>query len=484
MRSQGIKANLIYQAVYRILSIITPLVTSPLLSRALGSESLGVFSATQAYANYFMLFAMLGIESYGNRSIAAATTKEKKQELFWNIYTVQLAASVIACIVYFTSLAAVSEERLLVAALQGFWIISCLLNINWFFFGCEQFRLTVTRDIIVKIVTVLCIVLFVKTPNDLPLYTFIMAGSTAITQLLMWSYLPRFISFEKPSWEKIRQHIRPIVRLFVPVIALSVFHIMDKTMLDVLSDDNNVGLYYSADKIVNIPLGLINAVSTVMLPRMTNVIHNGTATQAKQLLQKTTELILFLSSAIAFGIAAIANEFVPMFFGPGFEGCIVLIQTFVPILYIKALSELVRAQYLIPSCKDRLYINAVWAGAAANLIFNYIFILHWGALGAVLGTLVAEAVVLLIELISVRKEIPFVKYFCRSGCYILFGVGMFVGVRLFTKFTGASGLFGVLAQILFGALIFTVCCAIYWTINKSSVFTQVLKSTFAKFHKV
>ena len=58
----SLKKNIGLQMSYRVLTIITPLITSPIISRALGAEKIGVYSATQAYANYFMLFAMLGIE--------------------------------------------------------------------------------------------------------------------------------------------------------------------------------------------------------------------------------------------------------------------------------------------------------------------------------------------------------------------------------------------------------------------------------------
>ena len=137
-----------------MITIITPLITIPILSRALGAKNLGIYSATLAYVNYFTLFAMLGIENYGNRSIAAVQGNTKKiQELFWNIYAVQVITSVIAVVVYLFSLLFIDSSRIVIALLQGLWLIGCLLNINWFYFGTEQFKLTVTRNIIIKIIT-------------------------------------------------------------------------------------------------------------------------------------------------------------------------------------------------------------------------------------------------------------------------------------------------------------------------------------------
>ena len=100
----SLKKNFVYQIIYRIVTIITPLITSPILARAQEEEKIGVYSATIAFVNYFTLFAMLGVENYGTRSIAAAQDDiEKRSELFSNIYCVQVITSLIAICASFNS---------------------------------------------------------------------------------------------------------------------------------------------------------------------------------------------------------------------------------------------------------------------------------------------------------------------------------------------------------------------------------------------
>ena len=237
-----VRKNFAYQIVYRVITILTPLVTSPILSRALGAEKLGLFSATLAFVSYFQLISMLGVENYGNRSIAAVQgDRASQQKLFWNIYSVQVLSSLIAIALYAFSFLFIAKERILISALQGIWLIGSLLNINWFFFGTEQFKLTVTRNIIVKVLTVLLIVLFVRKPDDVLIYVIIMSGDTVLSNLMVWSFLRRNISFEKPKLSLMCEHMKPILILFVPILAMSVFHIMDKTMLDWLSTETDVG---------------------------------------------------------------------------------------------------------------------------------------------------------------------------------------------------------------------------------------------------
>ena len=50
-------------------------------------------------------------------------------------------------------------------------IIGICIDISWFFQGLEEFKKTVTRNIIIKLISVLCIFIFIKNQNDLYLFS-------------------------------------------------------------------------------------------------------------------------------------------------------------------------------------------------------------------------------------------------------------------------------------------------------------------------
>lgn len=472
----NLKKNFGYQMIYRILTVITPLITSPYLARTLGVESLGKYSASQAFVNYFVLFAMLGIENYGNRTIAKVQDdKSEKSKAFWNIYSIQFVAAISSMLVYIVLVNTfILPELKVIYLLQGLWLIDSLLNINWFFWGCEQFKLTVTRNIVIKILSVISILCFVKKPEDLWIYVVIMGLSMVLAEGALWLFLPKYVTYYKIKWSEVSNDIKPILQLFIPVLALSVFHIMDKTMLNMLSDDANSGYYYNADKLINIPLQLITGMSAVMLPRVANTLQTEGSKKVVVLLTKSAELTLFLTCSIAFGIGAISDCFVPFFFGKGYEPCIILIKVFVPVLIIKALSDFVRTQYLIPTGKDQLYTVAVLGGAISNIIVNYVMILRLGALGAVIGTLVAELIVLIIQTLGIRKELSLKNIIGKNYVYILFGIIMFAVVTMISTHILVAGVLKVGLLIIVGALLYMTLCILYWTINKQSIFSRYI----------
>ena len=97
----SVKKNFIYNFSYQILIMILPIVTTPYIARVIGPEGVGVQSYTYSVANYFVLFAMLGINNHGNRSIAMVRNDEEKLgRTFISIYLVQFIMSVIMIVLY------------------------------------------------------------------------------------------------------------------------------------------------------------------------------------------------------------------------------------------------------------------------------------------------------------------------------------------------------------------------------------------------
>lgn len=478
--ANNLKKNLGFQSIYQILNTCLPLITAPYLARVLGAEQLGIFSYTSSVVMYFTLFAMLGTVNYGTRSIATVKDDIKKRSrVFWGIYTLQVIMSCVAIIVYALYLCYWCNENLLIARLQMIALISCIFDISWLFFGVENFKLTVTVNMFLRILTVVAILLFVKKPTDLWLYTLFMLGGTLLGQVILWLYAVRYIEFAKVSKDEVIGHLKPNILLFIPLLAMSVYHTMDKTMLGILSDYEQSGFYYNADKVINIPLCIINGIGTVMLPRMTALYGTGKRENGDQLFVKSIEAIGMMGAAMTFGIAAIAKEFVPFFFGEGYEACILLTVVLSPVLVIKGLSNTARIQYLIPLKMERIFTNSVIIGAIVNLICNWILIPRCGAMGAVVGTLLAELVSCAWQFICMGRTIDLKKCFYNSFWYLLFGGVMLFIVRL-VALISLPVIAKMVIEIGMGALVFLALCALYWKITKNEFGEALFNEFIAK----
>lgn len=452
----SIKKNFLYNISYQILVMILPLITAPYISRIIGAVGIGVYSYTYSVANYFVLFAMLGLNNYGNRSIAAVRDdKERLNETFSEIYTLQIVTTLIMIIFYFIFVTLVDSIDQKITLIQAVFIISALLDINWLFFGLEQFKLTVTRNMIIKILTVICIFIFVKNSGDLWIYTVIMAGGTLLSQSMLWAFLKKYVSFKRPTLNGIIRHIKPNLILFIPVIAVSIYKIMDKIMLGSMTTMTQVGYYENSEKIIGIPMGIITALGVVMLPRMTNLTANGNFDTAKKYIEISLKFIMFLAIGITLGLSGVSRQFIPLFFGEEFVNAVPVVSVLAFTVLFISWANVIRTQYLIPQKMDAIYIKSTGLGAIINVIVNLLLIPSCGATGAAIGTIFAEAAVASYQTWKVRNELEINKYFKNSCIYIVPGVVMYLIIILVGQIE-VNSFISILLQISIGGITYVV----------------------------
>jgi len=176
-----VNKNFMYNMVYQILLYIIPLIVTPYISRVLGAENIGIYSYTYSIVTYFMLLTLLGINNYGTRNIAKNhKNREKLSYTFSSIYYLQIIMGIIMLVIY---------------------------NISIIFMDKAY------------------------TKEDLWKYLLIMSGSLVISQLYLFLFRKKYVDFKKVKIKDITKHIKSVCVLFIPVIAYSVYRIMDKTMI-------------------------------------------------------------------------------------------------------------------------------------------------------------------------------------------------------------------------------------------------------------
>lgn len=475
----SVKKNFIYNVAYQVLALVLPLVTAPYLSRMLGSEGLGTYSYSFSVAYYFVMFAMLGVNNYGNRAIAMARDdRAVLRKTFWEIWALQLGLSVVMLAMY-TCYAVFGTGCALTALVWVPYILSAILDVNWLFFGLEKFKVTVTRNFIVKLATFALTFLVVRGDNALVNYLVLMVASNVISVAVLWPFVFKEFGFERPAAGDVFKHLKPNLVLFVPVIAVSLYTVFDKVMLTWMSGVSATGIFENSLKVAQMPFTLISALGMVMLPHASNMVASGKKDQAVSYMAPSMWFALLLSSAFTFGLIGIAEEFTPVFYGPGFDECAVVLSLIVLEMPFMAWANVIRTQWLMPTKKDRAYVASVIGGAFVNLGVNLLLIPPFGAIGAALGTLAAEVAVCLVQTFAVRGELPLGKWFLEAVPGLVIGIAMLLVIRLAAGYL-PSGVLGVLLEILIGAATFTILSVVYYLGTKNSYLTMLLRGGVAR----
>lgn len=469
----SVKKNFFYQMIYEVFVVVLPFITSPYLARVIGAAGVGEYSYYYSIAFYFVLFAMLGIKNYGNREIAKVRDDcELKDTLFSDILCVHLIVSFVVSLVYILYIIFISKEKFL-AFTQLFFVLSAAADISWFYFGIEQFKTTVMRSTIIRVINVVLIFVFVRNAEDTWKYCLIMSVSTFISQLVLWVPIRKHVTFKKPNLKNMVGHIKPLIILFLPAIAVSLYKYMDKIMIGDLSSKTELGYYTNAEKVLNIPLTIVGTFGTVMLPKMSNLVGTKNEKKSSRYIKLSVQMIMCLAFALAYGISSVATLFSVIFWGDEFEPCGMIISLLAITLPFVAFANILRTQFMIPNRMDVQYTVSVFVGAILNIIVNLLLIPEYGAKGAVVGTIIAEIAVFIAHCFSVRKQLPVGQYVLYCIFYIVSGAIMWTVVCSFGN-TIEHRLLQFLVKILLGGSVYIVLNLLYFYMTKNELFMQLL----------
>lgn len=457
------KKNFFYQAFYEILIIITPLVVSPYLSRVLGVENIGKYSFAYSIAYYFVLVASLGIKNYGNREIAKVRDEQTKLNIiFSSLFYLHFFISLIVVILYYVyTLVMLPSNMKIYSAIMGLYVVSSVFDISWLFFGLEQFKITVTRNTIIKILSTILIFVLVKEKDDLGVYIFIFSFSNLLNQLYLWIHLKGKIKFVKVSYTNIKSHLPQMFLLFIPTIAISLYNYMDKIMVGVICSDEQLGLYDNAEKIIFTASQFMGAVGTVMLPKMSNIVEKSDNKLIEKYINISIQIVLCMSFAFMGGIMGVSKIFPAIFWGNEFLACSQLLFLLAIALPFKGYANVLRTQFLIPKRCDKVYTLSVCLGALINLILNFYLIRLYGATGAVVSTIAAESIVCIYQAIYCKKFLPVLKYMSYCIPFIIMALIM-AGIVYTIGIIADISTITLIIQIIVGVLFYSAVCYLYF----------------------
>ena len=457
MKKNSVKRNYIYNLLYQILTIIIPLITTPYLSRVLGAENIGIYSFTISITTYFILFGSLGVAIYGQREIAYVQNDiRKRSKIFFEITFMRCITLGVSLFIFYITFCLKGQYSIYYKILI-LEIIANAIDISWYFQGLEEFKKTVIRNTIVKLISVICIFLFVKESVDLNKYFIIYVLSTLLGNLSLWMYLPKFVQKVKIKELNLFRHVKPTIMLFIPQVATQIYTVLDKTMIGVIvSNKAEVGYYEQAQKIVKLLMTLATSLGTVMMPRIAATFASGNHEKLREYMNKSFHFILLLAFPLMFGIISVSSSFVPIFYGKGYDKVVPLLCVISPIIVLIGLSNITGTQYLLPTKKQNQYTLSVVVGAIVNFILNLILIKYFASIGASIATVIAELAVTSIQFILVRKEIKFIDVIKLSYKYVIGSLIMFMCSMIVGYFI-KDNLVSIILQVI-------VSCFVYFLV--------------------
>ncbi len=376
--------NFIFQSLYQVTIIILPIITIPVVSKALGPEGLGIWNYIYSIVTYFLISAGLGVNQFASREIAIARNdKSKLSQKFWELEAFSIVITLVVLLLF--ALFCYFSNYKTYFAISSLIIISNFFDITWFFIGIEDFKKISIVNIIIKIISFLLIMIFVNQKDDLFNYFIIQSGSILISQLSLWLFVSKYISFSNVSRLDIMGCLKPSLRYFLPKIAGQSFLNINKTMLGILGTFSAVGLFSNSYSVVQMVATLVSTLGNVMSPRMSYLFSNKESDKAIVLLNKSIQILFFLTLPLMFGVASVADSVQEWFFGNSFYGIQKIIVLMSPLIVMQPFASSVVTMYLIPRNRIKAYNLSVIYASLFSIISSGILIPIFGIYGALIS---------------------------------------------------------------------------------------------------
>ena len=426
LKIRSIKYNFFMNLLLTGSSVIFPLITFPLVSRALYSDMYGLCNWAFSIVSWLSLIAMLGVNRYGIREVAKNRDNEKKlrhitEEIFF--FTLITTLIILFCFIasiFFIDSFAQHRSLFLLCSVS---ILCNTLGVGWFFQGIEQYTYITIRGVIIKIICFLGVIAFVHAPDDYLIYAALIVLSAAGANLINFFYmihvLYKHVSndhknvyvasiLKRLAYHKfsvVRKHTKPLLTFFIIAAAISIYTVLDTVMLGFLSSDQQVGYYSAAMNVKSALVGVVSALSGVLLPRASNMLQKKLFQEYTSIIKKCIALVLCISIPLSVLLAICATPLLNWYAGADFASAGPVLSIVAIAIIPIGLSVIFCDAIMVPNGLER-YCTFIYIFAALiDFIGNLVLIPMLGATGAAISTLTVEVLIMILEFIFIRKII-------------------------------------------------------------------------------
>ena len=405
---KSLAKNSIYNIIYTIANLIFPFVTSIYVSRILLPFGIGKVASSQNIASYFVTIASLGLPSYGVREFAKVReNKCESNKLFTELLLLNIISTTLAVVGFFGLVfinAGFNGEWALYGAC-GLAVFFKYLNIDWMYKGLEEYGYITGRSLLIKGLSLVALLLFVKTRQDYVAYALISSLATGGNYVFNVIHAKKFVNINF-SGIQIKKHIKPVLLIACIIFLSSIYNKIDVTMLNMMATDESVGFYSYAQKTINMVLTMANAVTAALLPRLSYYYDNDKE-GFYRLLDKGFQILCVMTLPLTVGMALVASQTVEFLYGEAFAPAALTIQLMCPLILIKGFGDLFCYQLVYSTKSEKIILPAAASASVINVITNAMMIPKLLQNGAVIASVFSELATNTIQFIYMKKKVRF-----------------------------------------------------------------------------
>lgn len=472
-KPKSLKMNAILNVIKQICTIIFPMITFPYASRVLGTYNYGKINFGASIITYLSLFAALGIGNYAIREGAKIKEhKEKLSKLCNELFSINIIFTILSYVilVFLIMFWKKLDGYSTLLWVQSLSIIFTTIGTDWINMIHEDYAYITIRYIICSVASVVLMFLIVHNRNDYVLYAFSSIFSTILANIMNVGYIrktydlhPRF-TFKIPF----KKHMEPILMLFGSTVAIMIYVNSDITLLGIIKDENEVGLYSVSSKIYTMVKQVLNAMLDVAIPRIAYELATQKREVVNQHLSEILNNLLLIVFPATVGLLMLSKNIVLLISGQQYLPAYSSLQILSFALIFATSACFFINVVMIPFNMENKMFFATIVSAIVNILLNIVLIPYFGQNAAALTTLISEAIMTCMGIWYTRNVI---KLTSKKNLLIGIGGGLltFIVCKLILSFS-----FNSILQIIACMACTGIAYLIYLAIVNREIFMTIL----------
>ena len=377
-KKKSLAVNAVLNTVKTVASMVLSVLTFPYAARALGAEALGTYNFSYSIVSYAILIAGLGTMSYAIREGTRYREDTIKMRQFVSeIFSISVISTAISYVclygvLFFSPNLESYREIVLIISAE---IVCSTIGVSWLSNIYEDFFYITVRTLAFQVLYVVLLVVFVHQPTDILKFVIILTFTNCGANILNFLYLrKKYVKFEftfKCNWKK---HLKPIMIIFSTKIAITLYVNSDKTIIGLLTNDYEVGLYSAAVKIYSLVKEVLVAMITVLIPRFVIILHNKNRDEANIFFSRVFVTLSVLLVPATIGLFLVSPEVIYVMCGLEFLSAGNTLRILSIAIIFSLYANIYSTCILIPLRKERVVFYATVISAAVNVGLNFLLI--------------------------------------------------------------------------------------------------------------
>ncbi len=407
---QRISKNYFFLVISHLTTGIIGLLSTVYIAQILGVANFGKISFAFAFITYFTILANPGLDRLGMRLIAQ---DKNSMEEVGSLLVLRFFLAIISLVLLFVIVRCFirSEETGMIIYIYGISIFLNVFLFDWVFQGLEKMEFIAISRIVSKLVYLILILVFIKHENKsllVPVFFDITMTLSIVFLFVIYTEKHGTIRF-RLDIGKFLYFLKTALPFALVFIVTQIYFNFDVTLLWFLKNDDAVGIYQAAYRIIYLLLPFFNFFFLSLFPGLSNM-NKKNPEKIQPLLTILLRFQFIVTLPLVIGGTVTAKQLILLLYGEMYSESIVVLQILLWTMGIFILANVFL--FVLLACeKDKKVLFGISIGTCINIIGNIFLIPQYGAIGASISSVIGSLVILIILYIQIRRVFTFKLFF-------------------------------------------------------------------------